>query len=334
MTKPKNGRISDDEEVWCVDGVALEARHLALSAAAAGGSTVGEWLDWAIRQQTSAEYPANSGDDPLPPDENGPVTPDDPSPESPEGSMSLDDEDSATLDEIAAIELLEDGGEEDGGEEDGSIEDGGVEIDDAPAGGERLCAAARLPVPLMRTGGAASQDVEIWNPTEFLEVAVSQKAARAWASRYAPHMAAAVAVIFAGAILLPGLGQNGRSATTPLAEISSPNGAAHKNGVANGQHASPHDSARWREAGYSPNGTVIVPDVSLVTSTDEIVELQRMLSWLNFETGAPDGALSERTVVAIRLYQHFAGLKADGKASTDLLEHLRGVVIMLSPDHL
>ncbi len=57
----------------------------------------------------------------------------------------------------------------------------------------------------------------------------------------------------------------------------------------------------------------------------EVRELQQLLRRLNFDPGPADGAIGKRTVEAIRLFQKFAGLEADGKATASMLEELRAV---------
>jgi peptidoglycan hydrolase-like protein with peptidoglycan-binding domain len=46
---------------------------------------------------------------------------------------------------------------------------------------------------------------------------------------------------------------------------------------------------------------------------------------MNFKPGDADGQLGQRTADPIKLYQKFAGLDVDGRASRDLLEDLRAV---------
>lgn len=54
-------------------------------------------------------------------------------------------------------------------------------------------------------------------------------------------------------------------------------------------------------------------------------ELQRLLARLDFAPGAPDGVAGRRTAAAIKLYQEFAGLPVDGKATVALLNDVRDV---------
>lgn len=60
-------------------------------------------------------------------------------------------------------------------------------------------------------------------------------------------------------------------------------------------------------------------------SGTEIREIQSLLQRLNFDPGPVDGQIGRKTVDAIRLYQEFAGVRPDGKASMALLEDLRAI---------
>ncbi len=57
-----------------------------------------------------------------------------------------------------------------------------------------------------------------------------------------------------------------------------------------------------------------------------IAEVQRLLARLAFKPGPADGVLGQRTVSEIKLYQSFAGLTDDGKATFGLLQELREMV--------
>ena len=57
-----------------------------------------------------------------------------------------------------------------------------------------------------------------------------------------------------------------------------------------------------------------------------IAEVQRLLTRLAFKPGPADGVLGSRTVREIKLYQSFAGLPDDGKATYGLLQELREMV--------
>ena len=61
-------------------------------------------------------------------------------------------------------------------------------------------------------------------------------------------------------------------------------------------------------------------------SVEELTELERLLAELNFYPGTIDGVVDQRTRGAIRLYQDFAALPADGTPSKALLAELRQVV--------
>jgi peptidoglycan hydrolase-like protein with peptidoglycan-binding domain len=56
---------------------------------------------------------------------------------------------------------------------------------------------------------------------------------------------------------------------------------------------------------------------------EEIVELQRRLNDLGFDSGPLDGVVGRLTRGAIRRYQEFAGLAPTGVADADILERLR-----------
>jgi peptidoglycan hydrolase-like protein with peptidoglycan-binding domain len=57
----------------------------------------------------------------------------------------------------------------------------------------------------------------------------------------------------------------------------------------------------------------------------QIREIQTLLTKMNFNPGDADGQLGQRTADAIKLYQKFAGIDVDGKASRNLLEDLHAV---------
>lgn len=60
-------------------------------------------------------------------------------------------------------------------------------------------------------------------------------------------------------------------------------------------------------------------------SAEQIGEIQRLLSRLDFDPGGEIGVLTAQTAAAIRSYQEMAGLPADGEANAALLEELRTV---------
>lgn len=61
-------------------------------------------------------------------------------------------------------------------------------------------------------------------------------------------------------------------------------------------------------------------------SVEELVELERLLTTLNFDPGKIDGVVDARTRTAVGLYQEFAALPVDGAPSAALLAELRQVV--------
>ncbi|MCH8038505.1 MAG: peptidoglycan-binding protein, partial [Proteobacteria bacterium] len=58
---------------------------------------------------------------------------------------------------------------------------------------------------------------------------------------------------------------------------------------------------------------------------EEVRELERLLAELNFDPGAVDGVIDQRTRTAIALYQEFAALAVDGAPGPGLLARLRPV---------
>ena len=61
-----------------------------------------------------------------------------------------------------------------------------------------------------------------------------------------------------------------------------------------------------------------------VLSRAERLELQVLLQRRGFDVGSPDGQLGGRTRAAVRSFQASLGAPADGFASSDLLDRLRG----------
>ena len=57
-------------------------------------------------------------------------------------------------------------------------------------------------------------------------------------------------------------------------------------------------------------------------SVEELVELERLLTTLNFDPGKIDGVVDARTRTAVGLYQEFAALPVDGAPSAALLAEL------------
>ena len=72
-------------------------------------------------------------------------------------------------------------------------------------------------------------------------------------------------------------------------------------------------------------GSARLPGPDRVLDRRETAELQRLLARLDFAPGSADGVAGRRTVAAIKLYQEFAGLTVDGKATHGLLDDVRDV---------
>ncbi len=58
---------------------------------------------------------------------------------------------------------------------------------------------------------------------------------------------------------------------------------------------------------------------------EQVLELETALAQLNFDPGEIDGVIDDRTHAAIRLYQDFAALPADAKATPALLAEVLSV---------
>lgn len=84
------------------------------------------------------------------------------------------------------------------------------------------------------------------------------------------------------------------------------------------------DLARKKQSAAAAPASAKIARPTLI-GRSEIQEIQTLLSKMNFNPGNADGQLGQRTADAIKLYQKFAGLEVDGKASQDLLEDLRAV---------
>lgn len=82
----------------------------------------------------------------------------------------------------------------------------------------------------------------------------------------------------------------------------------------------------------SDPGGQITPTKKRTLSAIGIKKLQRLLRKLDLEPGPRDGVLGDKTIEAIKLYQRFAGLPIDGKATLDLLLDLRQVVGAMSAE--
>lgn len=66
-------------------------------------------------------------------------------------------------------------------------------------------------------------------------------------------------------------------------------------------------------------------------SRSQVRELQTALNERGFDTGTPDGVLGPATRAGVRRYQQSEGLAADGYATLELLERLRGIGGALVP---
>jgi membrane-bound lytic murein transglycosylase B len=58
-------------------------------------------------------------------------------------------------------------------------------------------------------------------------------------------------------------------------------------------------------------------------SRDNVMEMQRLLTSLGFETGEPDGVVGSQTRAALKAYQRRAGLPPDGYPTAEILRALR-----------
>jgi peptidoglycan lytic transglycosylase B len=66
------------------------------------------------------------------------------------------------------------------------------------------------------------------------------------------------------------------------------------------------------------------PRQERVLSRTERLELQQLLAQRGFYKGTPDGQFGGQTREALRAFQVSVGLPADGFATADVLEKLRG----------
>ena len=64
-------------------------------------------------------------------------------------------------------------------------------------------------------------------------------------------------------------------------------------------------------------------------ASEDIRELEQLLSRLELAPGDVDGVVDDRTRAAVRQFQEFAGLPVDGEPSPELLEELREVAGMM-----
>jgi TPR repeat protein len=78
----------------------------------------------------------------------------------------------------------------------------------------------------------------------------------------------------------------------------------------------------------APTTAATEPALAGATLLDRlgVAEVQRLLARLAFRPGPADGILGARTVREIKLYQSFAGLPDDGKATLGLVRELREMV--------
>lgn len=78
-------------------------------------------------------------------------------------------------------------------------------------------------------------------------------------------------------------------------------------------------------SGFSAGAARAAEMTSGELSLVELSEMEQLLAQLNFDPGAVDGEVDDRTRTAIRLYQEFAILPVDGEPSPKLLSELRQV---------
>jgi len=92
------------------------------------------------------------------------------------------------------------------------------------------------------------------------------------------------------------------------------------------------EQARWRRYYQQQGGHPAPPPAaqqpvqkaeSIPTGTALIKEIQRSLTVLGYDPGPVDGLTDDPTATAIRTYQEDHGLMTTGKASKDLLLHMR-----------
>jgi membrane-bound lytic murein transglycosylase B len=65
------------------------------------------------------------------------------------------------------------------------------------------------------------------------------------------------------------------------------------------------------------------PEKEVPLSRSEVMEIQQHLEKLGFDVGTPDGIVGPNTRNAIKGFQQYARLPADGFPTIDLLERLR-----------
>lgn len=88
-----------------------------------------------------------------------------------------------------------------------------------------------------------------------------------------------------------------------------------------------------RLAASKPAGSAVpAAAIAKPVGRQEIREIQSLLARMNFDPGPVDGQMGRRTADAIRLYQQFAGIEADGVPTRALLEDMRAVAGSMSKD--
>jgi|GEM_PF-4818157 len=97
-----------------------------------------------------------------------------------------------------------------------------------------------------------------------------------------------------------------------------------------GRRPGARKTAPYRNPSGRAGGRCAAAAAAKPIGKQEIIEIQTLLDAMNFNPGPVDGSLGRRTTNAIKLYQQFAGLETDGKASRELLEDLRAVAATMS----
>ncbi|MCE2509775.1 MAG: SEL1-like repeat protein [Alphaproteobacteria bacterium] len=125
--------------------------------------------------------------------------------------------------------------------------------------------------------------------------------------------------------LLRGAAEDGHAgAMTRLAELYAEGDGVDKD---------PEAAARWQAAASTATATtraepeqvqIVVLDKAPLDA-QRLEAMERLLAGLGFTPGPIDGVVTNETQAAIRLYQSFAGLEADGQPSKPLLDELRAV---------
>lgn len=96
--------------------------------------------------------------------------------------------------------------------------------------------------------------------------------------------------------------------------------------MTSGQIAEAQQAARrWQpaEAGTPQTTPPSRPDIDSLSDRERLTETQRELNRLGYDAGPTDGVMGSRTSSAIRQYQADMDLAVTGRASNDLLRHLR-----------